>query len=109
MLSDSSSESDVEMFSATSGRTRYGTAADADHQDADETITRNLQNTELSSKTDAEPFVIDEESPALPSPDLLGRIKGMYRLLDLINEQGSGGIGITALCLIWLVTYRLLS
>jgi hypothetical protein len=25
--------------------------------------------------------------------DLLPRIKGLFRLLDLINEQGSGGIG----------------
>jgi hypothetical protein len=108
MPSDSSSSSDVEMFSATSGRTRYGTAADTDHQDADEPAIPNQQNTESPSKTDAGPSGI-EESPASPSLDLLGRIKGMYRLLDLINEHGSGGIGINALHLIWPMTYHLLS
>ncbi|PVF92926.1 hypothetical protein CPB86DRAFT_681738, partial [Serendipita vermifera] len=29
---------------------------------------------------------------AAPSLDLLDRISGMYRLLDLVNEEGSGGI-----------------
>jgi hypothetical protein len=29
------------------------------------------------------------------SNDLLDSIKGMYRILDLITEQGSGGLGMT--------------
>jgi len=28
-----------------------------------------------------------------PSDDLLHSVRGMYRILDLINEQGSGGLG----------------
>jgi hypothetical protein len=36
---------------------------------------------------------IDEKPAKKLSLDLLDRIKGMYRLLDLINEQGSGGAG----------------
>jgi len=28
-----------------------------------------------------------------PNNDLLHSVKGMYRILDLINEQGSGGLG----------------
>jgi len=105
MLSDSSSTSDAEMFSATSGRTQHGSAADTNHQNADENIRTNQQNTESSSKMDAKLPVINEEPPALPSLDLLGRVKGMYRLLDLINEQGSGGIGAVVLYRTWLVAY----
>ncbi|KAF8317563.1 hypothetical protein DL93DRAFT_2095570 [Clavulina sp. PMI_390] len=30
--------------------------------------------------------------PATPDLDLLPRIKGMYRLLELVSEQGSGGV-----------------
>lgn len=29
----------------------------------------------------------------VPSLDLVSSIKGMYRILDLISEQGSGGLG----------------
>ena len=97
------------MFSATSGRTQQGVAADTDHQDADETILPNQKNTEPSSNKDSESPVINDEPPAKPSRDLLDRVKGMYRLLDLINEQGSGGIGNFALRLIRQVTYCLLS
>jgi hypothetical protein len=35
--------------------------------------------------------------PLVPAPvlDLAKSVKGMYRILDLINEQGSGGLGET--------------
>lgn len=36
----------------------------------------------------------------MPSLDLLERVEGMYRLLDLIPEQGSGGAGEFDLCLL---------
>jgi hypothetical protein len=91
------------MFSATSGRDQHGRTADLDHQDADETIIPNHKGS--SSKVDSEAPAIDEEPPASPSLDLLGRVKGMYRLLDLINEQGSGGIGAVVRYRTWLVTY----
>lgn len=35
----------------------------------------------------------DESTESMPSFDLLDRIKGMYRLLDLISEQSSNGLG----------------
>ncbi|KAF9233642.1 hypothetical protein BU15DRAFT_79891 [Melanogaster broomeanus] len=35
---------------------------------------------------------MDVDLPILPEQDLAGSIKGMYRLLDLISEQGSGGL-----------------
>lgn len=45
-------------------------------------------------------------NPSLPAPapilDLSKSVKGMYRILDLISEQGSGGLGklyIPFLCL----------
>ena len=40
------------------------------------------------------------DEPKRDDPDLLFRIRGFYRLLDLISEQGSGGAGmIKARCL----------
>ncbi|KAG8783755.1 hypothetical protein FRC15_004586 [Serendipita sp. 397] len=38
------------------------------------------------------PPVKDENTAAAPSLDLLNRISGMFRLLDLVTEQGSGGL-----------------
>jgi hypothetical protein len=37
--------------------------------------------------------MIAGEAVVAPPLDLLNRIQGMYRLLDLVNEEGSGGIG----------------
>ena len=38
--------------------------------------------------------VVMHDEPKGNDPDLLYRICGLYRLLDLINEQGSGGAGM---------------
>jgi len=38
--------------------------------------------------------VIIHEEPKESDIDLLSRIHGLYRLLDLISEQGSGGTGM---------------
>ena len=38
--------------------------------------------------------VVMHDEPEGSDPDLLSRIRGLYRLLDLINEQGSGGAGM---------------
>ncbi len=38
--------------------------------------------------------VVMDKEPKGNDPDLLYRIRGLYRLLDLINEQGSGGAGM---------------
>jgi hypothetical protein len=35
----------------------------------------------------------ENEHQMTSGEDLLNRIQGMYRLLDLVNEEGSGGIG----------------
>jgi len=37
--------------------------------------------------------VVMHDEPKESDTDLLFRIHGLYRLLDLINEQGSGGAG----------------
>ena len=38
--------------------------------------------------------VVIHEEPKGNDTDLLYRIRGLYRLLDLISEQGSGGAGM---------------
>ena len=38
--------------------------------------------------------VVMRDEPNGDDADLLFRIRGLYRLLDLINEQGSGGAGM---------------
>jgi len=38
--------------------------------------------------------VIMHDDPRELNMDLLSRIQGLYRLLDLISEQGSGGAGV---------------
>jgi hypothetical protein len=37
--------------------------------------------------------VNDTQPPGVEAHDLMHRVTGMYRLLDLISEQGSGGAG----------------
>lgn len=88
------------MYSATSGRTHPATVAPTEDQDPDKTFGPDIfkpnVDTAPAAQVDTEPPIdatVDEEPPTSPSLDLLGRITGMYRLLDLINEQGSGGIG----------------
>ena len=45
--------------------------------------------------TTADPIdVVTCDTPNEDDTDLLFRIRGLYRLLDLINEQGSGGAGM---------------
>lgn len=45
-------------------------------------------------RSNAQDSEYKDEKPAKKlTLDLLDRIKGMYRLLDLINEQGGGGAG----------------
>ncbi len=48
----------------------------------------------LSVKVMAQKKVIEPKMNSQPFPlDLAAAIKGMYRLLDLINESGSNGYG----------------
>lgn len=37
---------------------------------------------------------VEDSSPHNDARDLAQSINGMYRVLDLINEEGSGGLGI---------------
>lgn len=37
---------------------------------------------------------VEDSLPHSDARDLVQSIDGMYRILDLINEQGSGGLGI---------------
>jgi hypothetical protein len=36
---------------------------------------------------------VEDSSPHSDARDLVESINGMYRILDLISEQGSGGLG----------------
>lgn len=42
---------------------------------------------------DVQQHVNRTQAPGADTLDLMHRITGMYRLLDLISEQGSGGAG----------------
>ena len=54
----------------------------------------NNQDTPLATEGTLDPVdIIMHDGPNEPEMDLLSRIHGLYRLLDLISEQGSGGIG----------------
>ena len=69
------------------------------------------QNLDINAAERQPTHPVIEEKPSIPGPigvvmhdepkesdtDLLFRIHGLYRLLDLINEQGSGGAGMYTL------------
>jgi hypothetical protein len=50
---------------------------------------------DLNSDVTRAPSPMQEDEPVAtkPSLDLMHRIPGMYRLLDLVQERGSGGVG----------------
>jgi len=55
----------------------------------------NNQDTPLVMEETQDPVdVIMDDGPKEAEMDLLSRIHGLYRLLDLISEQGSGGTGM---------------
>ena len=78
--SASASDSDVQMFSA-----RESTASDENPPRTPEP----MENIPL--RTTAPETVM--QGSGKDDHDLLPRIRGMFRLLDLINERGSSGIG----------------
>ena len=54
----------------------------------------NNRYTSLVTEETPDPIdVIIHDEPREVDMDLLSRIRGLYRLLDLISEQGSGGTG----------------
>lgn len=78
--SASASDSDVEMFSA-----RESTASDEKPAPTQESMENILVGTTA-------PQTLVQRS-GKDDHDLLPRIRGMFRLLDLINERSSSGIG----------------
>ena len=72
------------------------TTAHAQSDDAiGSVLSANNQDTPLLSEQMPDPDdVIMHEDPKEVDMDLLSRIHGLYRLLDLISEQGSGGTGM---------------
>jgi hypothetical protein len=70
--------------------------ADPVHNDNQDTTDSIDVGGKTSSQTNKLPSVTDIPKPQEtkgPSLDLLDRIPKMYRLLDLRNDEGSGGIG----------------
>jgi hypothetical protein len=41
-----------------------------------------------------------------PKIDIVKYIKGMYRILDLISEQGSGGLGTSSQFSLWAEQFK---
>ncbi|CAG8553543.1 2168_t:CDS:2, partial [Acaulospora colombiana] len=92
---DGDSDHDLEMVSARSQIST--TVVDVGEQQPSH-LDKESSSTDLDTRTFENPIgdnhqVVVEEPAAAPSLDLLDRIPGMYRLLDLVNEEGSGGIG----------------
>jgi hypothetical protein len=94
MASIASSDEDVEMHSAASHAESSATPTsrtvplDTDiNQPGGSNISR-IPTPVIVNDVDMEEKVATE-----PSFDLLDRIPGMFRLLDLVAEQGSNGIG----------------
>jgi hypothetical protein len=94
--------SDVEMHSAVSRQvpTPKPPLSQAGHSTTLEVPGSNVKAYRASSPVPMvvdEPVVdepvVDEPVASEPSFDLLHRIPGMYRLLDLVQERGSGGVG----------------
>ncbi|PVF98362.1 hypothetical protein CPB86DRAFT_825740 [Serendipita vermifera] len=94
MKLDDISDTDVEMHSARSEITSVPPGATyqapPNHEDTNDTTYDAPHPPDFIEPEDNK--VIIDEPPASPSLDLLCRIKGMYRLLDLLCEEGSGGI-----------------
>lgn len=97
MTSIATSDDDVEMHSAISHID--GMATPASYPLAAPTKVEDLPlpamvNGIVVNGMEATPTVMVEEAVASePSLDLLDRIPGMFRLLDLVTEQGSNGLG----------------
>jgi hypothetical protein len=66
--------------------------------------TRNQIRDPISSPIDAtRDAPLNAKVATKPSLDLLDRINGMFRLLDLVTEQGSNGLGQLLLTLLFLL------
>jgi hypothetical protein len=92
---DAASDSDVEMQSACSHLTPLPSATQGeppDHKRKEEPANDTLKPPNGFNQDDHHMDI--EEPVARASFDLLSRIKGMYRLLDLVYEEASGGGGM---------------
>lgn len=65
------------------------------HPDTNSTKQQSTHPVNEEQTSTADPIdVVMHDAPKEIDTDLLFRIRGLYRLLDLINEQGSGGAGM---------------
>jgi hypothetical protein len=88
-LPDSDSDSDSIYGSANDLSDQYSTATASL---SSESLSADLEDDRLadnSFRTKRKVESLDVDS------DILPRIKGMYRLLQLYSEQGSGGLGMS--------------
>ncbi|PVF92927.1 hypothetical protein CPB86DRAFT_144289 [Serendipita vermifera] len=96
---DAASDSDVEMQSACSHFTPLPPANQQTNQQEPPNNENKQEplNEDMKSLNNIEQeshAMVVDEPVARPSLDLLGRVKGMYRLLDLVYEEASGGGGM---------------
>jgi hypothetical protein len=97
MASVLSSDEDVEMHSAASHVESSATPTNpAVPLDTNDTYLNQPEGSNISripSPAIVNDVDMEEKVATEPSLDLLDRIPGMFRLLDLVTEQGSNGIG----------------
>jgi hypothetical protein len=94
----SSPDEDVVMHSPSSGAaTPTRNTRTLDRPEKPESRSQSRIRTQTSNPSPS-PIVIqdppsNDKVSAKPQLDLLDRINGMFRLLDLVSEQGSNGLG----------------
>lgn len=81
--------SDDEPLTSQALSALKGDAADSTHmsEDSDDDLYQLVRSDNAEDSMHVEEF-----SPHSDARDLVRSINGMYRVLDLINEQGSGGL-----------------
>ncbi|KAG1848075.1 hypothetical protein DFJ58DRAFT_729977 [Suillus subalutaceus] len=82
-------DSDDEPLTSQALSASKGDAADSTHmsEDSDDDLYQSVRSDNAEDSMD-----VEESSPHSDARDLVQSINGMYRILDLINEQGSGGL-----------------
>ena len=103
-----SSDEDVVIHSPSSGAatpTRHTRTPDVPEkpESRSQSRTRTQTRNRSSSPIVTQDASSNEKVANNPSLDLLDRINDMFRLLDLVTEQGSNGLGQLLLTLLFLL------
>lgn len=87
---------EVDINDGGARNTLHGTGTQGSMENESRSANSLGQENNISSKDSFEnrqptSFTSTTHEPQIP--DLVTSIRGLYRVLDLINEQGSGGLG----------------